>query len=231
MRWVYETLVGLGSEPTAISNFAISIIFMAVLAKAITFPLTMKQTRASKKMADINPQLEALKKKYGYDERILQQKTMEFYKENNVSQVGCASCLPMIIQLVIMLALFGVLQNPAKYLFDDPNQLASVKTNFLWISDLMKPDPYWFALPLFNSLSQILVSKLNPQTQQSMAAGGSTAQTMSMMTYTMPIVFFFVFVNFASGLLLYWGFGNLLEIAIRLIGLAVMKSRGSKKAA
>lgn len=217
MRWLYETVLSFGSEPSSVSFFAITIILMAVVSKLLTFPLTLKQAQATKKMAQINPQLEALKKKYGYDERILQQKTMEFYKENNVSQAGCSSCFPLLIQLVIIMALFGVLRNPEMYLFDDPNRFQAIAKNFFWISDLSLKDPFWFALPLFNSLSQILVSKMNPQMQQSQAAGGSAASQMKMMTYLMPVMFFFMFVNFASALLLYWAFGNLLEIVIRLI--------------
>ncbi|MDY3051908.1 MAG: YidC/Oxa1 family membrane protein insertase [Ndongobacter sp.] len=217
MRWLYETVVSFGSEPGSVSFFAITIILMAVVSKILTFPLTLKQAQASKKMAQINPQLEELKKKYGYDERILQQKTMEFYKENNVSQAGCSSCLPLLIQVVIIMALFGVLRNPEMYLFDDPNRFQMIAKNFFWISDLSLKDPFWFALPLFNSLSQILVSKMNPQMQQSQAAGGSAASQMKMMTYLMPVMFFFMFVNFASALLLYWAFGNLLEIVVRLI--------------
>nr|WP_083430861.1 YidC/Oxa1 family membrane protein insertase [Ndongobacter massiliensis] len=223
MRQIYEFIITIGQEPKTISYFAITILLMAVLNKLITLPLTLRQARASKKMQDINPQLEALKKRYGYDERILQQKTMEFYKENKVSQVGCSSCLPMVIQLIIVLALFGIMRNPEQYLFDDPGMFAHIQKNFLWIQDLSLADPYWFALPLLNSASQILVSLLNPQMQQSQAAGGSSASSMRMMTYMMPVVFFFVFVNFQAALLLYWGFGNLLEVSIRLISRLFMR--------
>lgn len=200
-----------------LSHYAMAIMLMAILAKILTMPLTFKSAKAAQKMSAVQPELEELKKKFGYDERILQQKTMEYYKENNINQMGCSSCLPQIVNLIIILALFGVMRNPELYIFDDPNKINEIQRNFLWIPDLVQKDPYWFGLPLINTVSQILMTKLNPATQQSAAAGGQTAQSMMIMQYGMPIMFFFLFLNFASGLLLYWAFGNIIEIVIRLI--------------
>lgn len=212
MKAVYQMLTGIGSEPSSISYFAMTIMAMAVLSKLLTLPLTIKQGKASQKMQQIRPQLEEIKRKYGYDERIMQQKTMEFYKENNVSQVGCSSCLPLIIQLIIIIALFQVLRNPENYLFDNAQEFQKISKNFFWIQDLSKADPYFYALPLFNGLSQFVTQWLSPSTQQQAAAAGNS---MMMMMYIMPVMIFFLSLNWASALLLYWAFGNLLEIIVR----------------
>ena len=224
MKAVYQMLVGLGSEPSGISYFAMTILAMAVLSKLLTLPLTIKQGKASQKMQQISPQLEEIKRKYGYDERIMQQKTMEFYKENNVSQVGCSSCLPLIIQLIIILALFQVLRNPENYLFDNAAEFQKIAKNFFWIQDLSKADPYFYALPLFNAISQFAIQWLSPSTQQQAAAAGNS---MMMMMYIMPVMIFFLSLNWAAALLLYWAFGNLLEILVRGMMMLLGKGRSA----
>lgn len=215
LKWVYGVVSGLGVEPKSISYFAMTLMAMSILSKLISIPLTYKSTQQMKKTQELQPKLEALKKKYGYDERILQQKTMEFYKENNASAAGCSSCLPLIIQFVIVIALFGVIREPAKYLFATEAEFNAISRNFFWISDLSNPDPFWFALPLINGLSQIAIMKLNPTTAQTGQSGA--AGSMKMMMYTMPIMIFIMGMKWASGLLLYWGFGNVIEIIMRLI--------------
>ncbi len=215
LKWVYGVVSGLGTEPKSISYFAMTLMAMSILSKLISIPLTYKSTQQMKKTQELQPKLEALKKKYGYDERILQQKTMEFYKENNASAAGCSSCLPLIIQFVIVIALFGVIREPAKYLFATEAEFNAISRNFFWISDLSNPDPFWFALPLINGLSQIAIMKLNPTTAQTGQSGA--AGSMKMMMYTIPIMIFIMGMKWASGLLLYWGFGNVIEIIMRLI--------------
>lgn len=211
----------MGTEPASISYFAMSIMGMAVISKLISAPLTYKSAKASQKMQQMQPAMEELKKKYGYDERILQQKTMEFYKENNMSMAGCSSCLPMLIQLIIIIALFAVIREPQKYLFNTPGEFEQIHKNFFWISDLGNADPYWFALPLINALSQYLVQMLNPMTQQSNSMGNSMKTTMMLM----PAIFFIMALNWASALLLYWAFGNILEIVARGVMRLFMRNK------
>lgn len=226
MRWIYETVVQIGSEPRLVSYFAITLMLMAVVSKLISMPLTYKTTQNAKKTQDLQPKLEALKKKYGYDERILQQKTMEFYRENNVSAAGCSSCLPLIIQMIVILGLFGVVRNPELYIFDNAAQFDEIAKNFLWISDMTLPDPFFYGLPLLNALLQLVVQRMNPaMKQQSQATGG----TMAMMTYIMPIMIFFISVNWASALLLYWTFGNVLEVLVRSVMMLFMKRKPAEE--
>lgn len=226
MRFFYESLQGMGAEPEVISYFAMAILLMAVISKMITIPLTYQSTKNSAKMKDFQPQLEKLKEKYGYDERILQQKTMEFYKENNLSAAGCSSCLPMIIQFVLIIALFAVLREPGKFIFDNPSQFEHIQKNFFWIQDLSKADPLqWFGLPLINMITTYASTFLNPtmRMQKDSPAGGS----MAMMKF-MPLIFYFMSISWSAGLLLYWAFGNVLEIIFRLISGAILSTRTAK---
>lgn len=220
MRWIYESLSTLGNEPHFISYFAMTVLAMSVIGRLISMPMTYKMAKTARETQKIQPQLEELKKKYGYDERILQQKTMEFYKEHNLSMAGCSSCLPLIIQMVIVIALLGVMRSPGTYLFGDESKMELIAKNFFWVKNLLLPD-YWFGIPLIYAVSQFLVMKLNPTSQQNQVGGMNT------MMYTMPVVFYFISLKWASAVLLYWAFGNILELLVRL----GMKAAMSKKKA
>lgn len=210
IKFIYETVSKIGTEPEAISYYAISIIVMTVLFKIIMMPIMLSSTRSQKKLAEIQPEVQKLQKRYSYDPEILQRKTMELYKEKNVKITG--GCLPLIIQFIIMIALYRVMMEPAKYMFEDASAIHSIRTNFLWIPQLTQADPYWYGIPLINALSQFLVSKL---TMSATAQNNPQAQSMQMMQYMMPVMFFFMLRNFAAGLGLYWLVGNIVEIVVR----------------
>ncbi len=88
-------------------SFVLAIIVATILIRMITLPLTLPQQRNSRKMAELAPQLEELKKKYGNDRNKIAQAQMELYKENKVNMFG--GCLPLILQLVIMIAFYQAL--------------------------------------------------------------------------------------------------------------------------
>lgn len=211
---IYETLVGLGQEPSQVSYYAIAILVMAVIYKLITIPLTIQQTKATQKTMALQPQIEELKKKYGYDQQILQRKIQELQKENNATQAGCSSCLLIILQFVIVIALFNVIRNPGNYI-----DIENIARNFFWIPDLSLADPTGFVIALLNSGTQLIVSYLSQANTPAVSEQAQSSQ--KMMLYMLPIVFFFVFRTMPSGLVLYWTFGNLIEIAVKLITRAV----------
>ena len=111
-RYIYEALVNLGNEPAQVSYYAMALLIMAVIYKLITIPLTIQSAKQTQKAAALQPQIEELKKKYGYDQQIFQKKVQELQKENNATQAGCSGCLMMIVQMVIVIALFQVIRNP-----------------------------------------------------------------------------------------------------------------------
>lgn len=225
MGQIYHLISNSFAEPAQVSYFAITILMMAVISKLITIPLMAQTTRASSKMQELGPKTEELKKKYGYDERILQQKTQELYKAEGVSMMGCSSCLPLIIQLVLILALFNVLREPAKYMASSMDNFSDISKNFFWIPDLLKNDPLtWFGLPLINAISQLGIQLFGPMRQQQQQMN----KNMNMTFMLMPLVFYFMSVNWASGLLLYWVFGNILELLYRGISALINRSKKPK---
>lgn len=118
-----------------ISGYAIAIIIATLLLKSALLPLTLKQTRSMSKMQEIQPELKALQKKYKNDAQTLQQKTMELYKEKGVNPFG--GCLPLLIQMPIIMGFFYVLRDPVKYIFSNQAEVfATINKTFLWIHDL-----------------------------------------------------------------------------------------------
>lgn len=216
MRLIYEGLSNSITEPSNISFYALSIILMTLLTKAITIPLTVKSQKNAKQMTELKPEVDKLQKKYGYDQMILQKKTQELYKEKGINQMGLSSCLTMIFPLIILLALFRVMNDSSKYVFLNQIDMESINTNFFWVPSLMKADPLWFGLPLATSLSQFAFSLFNMKTNPAM---GSNPQMSSMNTMflVLPLVYFFFFRKLAAGLPLYYTVSSLIELIFRAI--------------
>ena len=222
MGYVYNSLAKIMAEPAQVSFFAMTILVMALISKLIMIPLMAKSTQSSQKMQELGPKVEALKKKYGYDERILQEKTQELYKSEGISAMGCSSCLPMVLQLVLIFALFAVLKDPAKYMTTTGSSFHSIAKNFFWIPDLLKSDPLsWFGLPLIYLITQVGIMFFGPMRQQQTGPN----KNMGLMFQFMPVIFYFMSISWASGLLLYWASGNVLELIYRGISALFFRSK------
>ena len=104
-----------------VGNFGVSIIIVTILIKIALLPLTLKQDKSMKEMKKIQPELEKIKKDYAHDKQMLNIKTMELYKEHKVNPLG--GCLPLLLQLPILFALFGVLRSG----------IIPADSSFLWL--------------------------------------------------------------------------------------------------
>lgn len=227
MSFFYNFISGTFTEPQNISYFAITMILMACISRMLTIPLMAQTTKSQQKMTALQPKMAELQKKYGYDERIMQQKTQELYREEGVSMMGCSSCLPTLLQFILIFALFEVLRNPEAYLGQSVSNFASIRKDFFWIENLLGPDPLsWVGLPLLNMLLQIAVMFFNPQRQQQ----EQMAKGMSMTLMIMPVLFYFFSINWASGLLLYWVFSSVFDLIYRGIVKLVTMRRVPKEA-
>lgn len=208
--------LGIGSEN--ISAYAWTIIVMGLIYKLITVPATLQNAKNSARQRKLQPQMEELQKKYGYDQQIYQQKLMEFQRENKLTQGMGTGCLMLIVQMIFAIALYRVISNTEYFL--GVERFAQINKSFFWIPNLSEADPTGFVLPLINSLSQLAYSYLNTK---NMAQANPQGASMNTMMYVMPIMLFFFFRNLAAGIILYWTVGNVLEIIIRggarLIGL------------
>lgn len=108
LGWIIEQIYNL------VANYGLAIIIFTVIVKLILLPLNIKSQKAMRKQQKIQPILQELQKKYANDQEKLQKEMMKLYKENNVSMTG--GCLPMLIQMPILIGLYQVIQKPLSYL-------------------------------------------------------------------------------------------------------------------
>ncbi len=186
-----------------IGNYGVAIILLTVLIKLIFWPITQKGMKSMKNMQKLQPKIAKIREKYKSDPTMMNQEMMNLYKTYKVNPMG--GCLPMLIQIPFFFALYRVL-------------MAAIELRhapfMLWINDLSAPDrlfigfdiPYLHGIPVLTLLmgaSMYLQQKMTPTT-----ADPNQARIMQFL----PIVFTFMFLNFASGLVLYWFVNNLLSM-------------------
>ena len=190
-----------------IPNYGVVVILFAVLIKAVTYPLMAKQLRSTKKMQEIQPELNKIKLKYKSDPALQQQKMSALFQKSGVNPL--AGCLPMLVQFPVLIAVFMVFRNTIEF---------RGEPFFLWITDLASPDTLFMlgsipinVLPFLMSLSMFYTMKVSTAAQSS---GGDPAQeaTQKMMKYMFPGMMFFLFYGFPSGLNLYYLCFNVIQI-------------------
>lgn len=162
-------------------NFGLAIIGVTILMKIILLPLTLKQDKSMKSMKKLQPELDKLKEKYKGDPKMLNQKTMELYQQHKVNPAG--GCLPLLVQLPILWALFGVLRGG----------IVPQDSTFLWM-ELVKPDPFYI-LPVLNGVVSFVQQKV---------MGSSDNPQMKNMMYMFPIMMVFISYKMPAGLQIYW---------------------------
>ncbi|MGN0162519.1 MAG: YidC/Oxa1 family membrane protein insertase [Candidatus Ornithomonoglobus sp.] len=110
--WVLKTIYELTH------NYGVAIILFTIIIKCILIPLNIHSQKAMRKQQKVQPILAEIQKKYANDQNRLQQETMKVYKENNISMTG--GCLPLLIQMPILLALYQAIRRPLTYMFNVP---------------------------------------------------------------------------------------------------------------
>lgn len=128
-------------------SYGYAIILFTILTKVLLLPVNIKQTQSTKKMNEINPKMKEIQTKYKGNPEKMNEKLMELYKEHNYNPAS--GCLPILIQLPIIIALFGVLQNPTKFVFT-PEEFDAIAKSFWWIADFRKTGPIIYS-PCFIS--------------------------------------------------------------------------------
>jgi YidC/Oxa1 family membrane protein insertase len=184
-----------------VQNYGLSIILFTILVKVLLLPLTIKQTKSTKAMQDIQPKIQEIQTKYKDKPEKQQQEIMKIYTEAKINPL--AGCLPLLIQMPILIALFSVLREPVTYgVFADQAQFVNAAKGFLWIKDLTTPD---YILAILSGATTFLMQTLMmPKDQQQ----GS----MKIMTYVMSAMMLFWGFSFPAGLTLYWTIGNVFAI-------------------
>lgn len=184
----------------------IAIIAFTVLSRVVLFPLTIAQTRSMQRMQALQPQLTALKTKYSKDRQKLNEETMALYKEAGVNPA--AGCLPLLIQMPVMFALYGAISSAA----DNPD--SDFAKPWLWLDALSKPDVIYvwgtalpFVLPMLAAITQYIQQQMMTQPSDDPAQ----RQQQQMMQF-MPLMMLWIGTSVSSGLGLYWVTQNVVGI-------------------
>ena len=191
-----------------IPNYGIAIIILTIVTRAVFWPLAKKSYKSMGEMRKIQPLVQELREKYKDDKQRMNQEMMTLYKTYKINPMG--GCLPMLIQMPVFFALYRMLFSAIE-LRHAPF--------FGWITDLSAPDrlfDFSFKIPFMDApygipvltivmgASMLLQQKMTP-------TPGDPAQAKMMML--MPVVFTFIFINFSSGLVLYWLVSNIFSMA------------------
>jgi YidC/Oxa1 family membrane protein insertase len=189
-------------------SLGLAIILLTILIRTLLLAPSQKAMKAQRRMQEIQPKLEAIKEKYKGDQAKISQETMALWKEQKVNPMG--SCLPLLFQLPVLLALFWVIKsglNPDKihllYTTYENFSLSNINTQFLGM-DLMKVNIY--VLPLIVGLLQFVQMKLTmAKTAGGKKKGKEMAIANNMMTYMMPVMIAVFTASLPAGVGIYWG--------------------------
>lgn len=184
-----------------VPNFGIAIILLTILVRIIFWPLTHKSTVGMKKMQEIQPKLKELQAKFKDNPQRLQQETFALYRAEKVNPLS--SCLPMLIQIPVFIALFNVLRSAVELRY----------APFLWIADLSEPEGLFAAYLPFGGLNLLPIMMAATTALQSAftPSSGDKSQQRMMMVF-MPVMMLVMFYSFPSALSLYWFLSNIFSI-------------------
>lgn len=198
-------------------NYGIAIILMTILIRVILYPLMQKQMVSMREMQKIQPLMKEVQEKYKNDKERLNRELMALYKEHKVNPMS--GCLPLLIQMPILILLFQVLRQFNEKIYSIYNG----DPGFLWLKDLSLPDQliklpgngifgiqYLGIMPFLIAGSMYYQQKMTAVPDSTGKTGGSAEQTQKMMTIMMPLLIGFMSFSLPSGLTLYWLISTLL---------------------
>jgi YidC/Oxa1 family membrane protein insertase len=214
-------------------NTVVAIAVLTFIINMAMLPLNLSQQRSARKMQELQPEMEKLKKKYGKDQERLSQETMKLYKEKGINPMG--GCLPLLIQMPIW---FGLLAAIRYCIPSTPLDLFQFSQNiYHWLPGVIGIVPlqstflgmdlglppsmaqWWsYSLPLLVGLTSWLQQKLlSPSTPSSPASSDSPPSQTEMMSkqmqIMMPLMFMMFTLSYATGLSIYFIISSLIRIA------------------
>lgn len=198
-------------------NFGVAIILLTILIRTVLVPFTLPTLRSQKKMRDLKPKIDELKKKHKGDAKKMQQAQMELFKEHNINPLS--GCLPYIVQFIVLIALYNVLNN---FVSNAEKIGLVVHTNF-FLFNLAKPDRT-LIIPIVAAVTQLILSLMilpgaekhdlipNNSSKKSVQKANEKetdtqemAETMQkQMVFMMPIMTGIISYQFPAGLGIYW---------------------------
>ena len=199
MNFIYHNLI---------PNYGIAIIILTLITKVLLWPLGTKSYKSMSDMKKLAPLIKEIKEKYKDDRKRVNEETMALYRTYKINPLG--GCLPMLVQIPVFFALYRMLYEAIE-LRHAPF--------FLWINDLAAPDRLFrfdFTIPFMDPpygipvLTLVMGATMFLQQKMSPPMGDATQAKMMML---MPVIFTFIFINFSSGLVLYWLVNNIVSIS------------------
>lgn len=209
--WIAQILLKtIKSIHNLIPNWGFCIIILTLIIKILFFPLTYSSTRSMAKMQELQPKIKALRAKYKKakqdisQRRKMNEEIMKLYKEHGINPAG--GCLPMLVQIPIFWGFFRLLVVSIEFRHSP---------FIFWIKDLSVKDPY-YVTPILMGITQFISQKITPT---------SADPTQQKMMLIMPVIMTIFFMNFQSGLVLYWLTNNVLQIGQQLIMNRLMQKK------
>lgn len=182
-------------------NYGLSIVIFTMLVKLLLTPLTIKQTKSTFAMSEINPKIKEIQAKYKNKPEKQNEEIQKLYKESDINPL--AGCLPLLIQMPILIGLYGVFRDPVNHgVFASSAEFISATGQFLWIKNLNNPD---YILAILSGVSAFFM-------QKAMTPKDQLQGSMKMMTWMMAGLSFYWGFIFPAGLALYWTVSNIFSV-------------------
>ena len=205
---------------SVIGNYGFSLIILTTVIKLAMYPSYRAQTMSSMSMQAIQPKIKEIQNRYGNDKEMMNQKMQELYQKEGVNPA--AGCLPMIVQMIVIMGLFTLLRNPVQYM-NSEKMVFAIHESFFWIKDLAQPDPW--ILPILAGLATFASFYFTPQPP---SQGGMNDIMQKMMKYIFPIMIMWLAKSYPAGLALYWFMSQFLQIFFN-ISFSILKKKAGKE--
>jgi len=183
-----------------VGNYGIAIIILTIIIKILFWPLSHKSYKSMEQMKKLQPMMAKIREKHADDREKMNSEIMQLYKTYKVNPAG--GCVPMLLQIPVFFALYQALLGAIEL-----RHAAFIPylpfTDMVWLADLSAKDPFYIT-PLVMGATMFLQQRMSPPM-------GDPMQAKIMMF--MPVIFTFLFLNFPSGLVVYWMVNNLLSIS------------------
>jgi YidC/Oxa1 family membrane protein insertase len=218
-----------------IPNYGFAIIFLTVVVNVLMFPLTLKQTRSTRAMTEIQPEVKKLQKLHKDDQETLQKEMMALYKEKGVNPAGCL--FPMLIQMPIWFGLFRLLRDPLNESSNNADAVSFIpESSKLYDVLSTKTEGTFLGMDLSLSPSEVITADTGfdlgtafPyiiiilvvlgtayfqqwQTTRGQSKDSDQARQMQLITKIMPLMFGFFSYSFPAGLNIYFVTANIFRI-------------------
>ena len=187
-----------------VNNYGLSIVVFTLFVRLLLVPLMIKQIKSQKAMQDIQPKIKEIQEKYKNKPEKQKEELMKLYKDAKINPM--AGCLPMFIQLPILMGLFALLRDPVAHgVFATEAAYHAANHGFLWIASVSQT--HNLSLGILSGVSAYFMQKSMATTDE------SQAQMMKSMTLVMTAMSFWWGYTYEAGLALYWTMSNIFSIA------------------